>query len=146
MAQRWALAIIVAGAAVTSTRAGQQRQTLAPHELKNSDAPPPIVWSTPELPSHPLKVESAEERRLRVDVVAKGLQQPWSMAFLPDGAILVTERTGNVRIVRDGELSAPVAGVPRVRTGGDRGREGLVDVVLQRRFAENHWVYRTYHK
>src|SRR5215217_5727639 len=103
MAQRWALAIVVAWAAVTSARAGQQRQTLAPHELNNSDAPPPIVWSTPELPSHPINVESAEERRLRVVVVAKGLQQPWSMAFLPDGAILITERTGNVRVLRNDE-------------------------------------------
>jgi aldose sugar dehydrogenase len=146
MAQRWAFAIVVASVAVASVRAGQQRQTLAPHELKNSDAPPPIVWSTPELPSHPLNVESAEERRLRVAVVAKNLQQPWSMAFLPDGAILITERAGNVRVLRNGELSEPVAGVPRVHTGGDRGLQGLMDVVLHPRFAENHWVYLTYHK
>jgi aldose sugar dehydrogenase len=146
MAHRWAFAIVVASVAVASVRAGQQRQTLAPHELKNSDAPPPIVWSTPELPSHPLNVESAEERRLRVAVVAKNLQQPWSMAFLPDGAILITERAGNVRVLRNGELSEPVAGVPRVHTGGDRGLQGLMDVVLHPRFAENHWVYLTYHK
>src|SRR5215208_3928811 len=128
MAQRWAFAIVVAWAVVTSARAGQQRQTLAPHELKNSDAPPPIVWSTPELPSHPINVESAEERRLRIAVVSKDLQQPWSMAFLPDGAMLITERAGNVRVLRDGELSGPVAGVPRVHTGGDRGLQGLMDV------------------
>jgi aldose sugar dehydrogenase len=146
MVQRWATAIVVALVAVVSARAGQQRQTLAPHELKNSDAPPPIIWSTPELPSRPLHVESAEERRLRVTVVAKGLQQPWSMAFLPDGAILITERTGSIRVLRDGDLSEPVAGVPRVHTGGDRGLQGLIAVALHPRFAENHWVYLTYHK
>ncbi len=144
-AQRWAPAIVVA-LAVVSPRAGQQRQTLAPHELKNSDAPPPIVWSTPELPSHPLDFESAEERRVRVSVVAKGLQQPWSMAFLPDGAILVTERTGSIRVLRGSQVSGPVAGVPRVHTGGDRGLQGLMDIALHPRFAENHWVYLTYHK
>ena len=109
------------GLPAVSPRAGQQRQTLAPHELKNSDAPPPIIWSTPELPSQPLDFESAEERRLRrLGRRDRHFEQPWSMAFLPDGAILVTERTAASRVLRDGELSEPVAGVPTVQTGGDR--------------------------
>jgi aldose sugar dehydrogenase len=144
-AQRWMPALALALVAV-STRAAPQRQTLAPHELNNSDAPPPIIWATPELPSHPLNLESAEERRLRVSVMAKGLQQPWSIAFLPDGAMLITERTGSIRVLRDRELSEPIAGVPRVHTGGERGLQGLMDIALHPRFDQNHWVYLTYHK
>jgi glucose/arabinose dehydrogenase len=72
------------------------------------------------------------------------LEQPWSIAFLPDGAILVTERAGRLRIIRNGTLDPnPVAGVPAVRAGG---LQGLMDVVLHPRFAENRWVYLAYHK
>ena len=145
LAQRWLPMVVVAAGAVAASGA-QQRQTFAPHELKNSDAPPPIIWSTPELSSHPLNLESAEERRLRLTVVAKGLQQPWSVAFLPDGAMLITERIGNIRVLRGSHLSDPIAGVPPVHTGGPRGLQGLMDVVLHPRFAENHWVYWSYHK
>jgi aldose sugar dehydrogenase len=130
-----------------AARGSQVRQTLAPHEVnKNSDAPPAIVWSTPDLPDHRVDFESAEERRLRLTVVTKGLEQPWSMAFLPDGSMLITERPGRLRRLRNGRLSDPIAGVPAVHTGGPRGLEGLMDVVLHPRFAENHWVYLTYHK
>ena len=141
-AQRVGPAVVLALAAMTAHGA-QQRQTLAPHELKNSDAPPAIIWSTP---SQPVSFESAEERKLRLKVLAKGLDQPWSLAFLPDGAILLTERVGTIRVLRDGELSEPIAGVPQVQTGGPRGLQGLMDVVLHPRFTENHWVYLTYHK
>src|SRR4051812_8889910 len=142
---RWAIPMLAACAAV-SAHAVQQRQTLAPHELKNGDAPPPIIWSTPELPSRSIDIESAEERRLRVTVLARGLDQPWSLAFLPDGAMLITERTGAIRVFRNGRLSSPIDGVPAVQTGGPRGLQGLMDVALHPRFAENHWVYLTYHK
>jgi aldose sugar dehydrogenase len=145
LAQRWLPMVVVAAGAVAASGA-QQRQTLAPHELKNSDAPPPIIWSTPDLPARPVNLESAEERRLRLTVMAKGLQQPWSVAFLPDGAMLLTERTGSIRVLRGSRLSDPIEGVPPVHTGGPRGLQGLMDVVLHPRFAENHWVYWTYHK
>src|SRR3954469_12913641 len=135
--------IAIAGA---SLHPGQQRQPLAPHELKHDDAPPPIIWSPPELPSRPVDFESAEERRLRLTVLATGLNQPWSIAFLPDGDALITERAGTVRVFRQGKLSDPIDGVPAVQTGGPRGLQGLMDIVLHPRFAENHWVYLTYHK
>jgi glucose/arabinose dehydrogenase len=144
-AHRLAVPVAIAVAAA-SIHAGQQRQTLAPHELKHDDAPPPIIWSPPELPSRPVDFESAEERRLRLTVLATGLDQPWSIAFLPDGGALITERTGTVRVFRQGKLSDPIDGVPAVETGGPRGLQGLMDVVLHPRFAENHWVYLTYHK
>src|SRR5436190_1825151 len=144
---QWGVALAAATAAVVGSRAQQVRkQTLAPHELNNSDAPPPIIWEPPALPDGSVNVESAEERYLRVVVVTKGLQQPWSVAFLPDGAMLVTERC-RLRIVRHGRLDpSPVAGVPQVQTGGPRGLQGLMDIALHPRFDENKWVYLAYHK
>jgi glucose/arabinose dehydrogenase len=107
-------------------------------------APPAIVWPSPPLPDGPIMLESAEVRSLRVVVMTKALQQPWSIAFLPDGAILVTERPGRLRIVRNGALDPnPVAGVPQVRAAG---LQGLMDVVLHPRFVENKWIYLSYHK
>jgi glucose/arabinose dehydrogenase len=131
---------------VTAGRA-QQRQTFAPHELNKGDAPAPIEWSPPDLPRRSVELESAEERKLKVVVVAKHLEQPWSVAFLPDGSMLVTERAGRLRLVKDGALQdAPVDGVPRVQPGGPRGLQGLMDVALHPQFERNHWVYLTYHK
>lgn len=125
----------------------QHGQTFAPHELKAGDAPAPIMWSTPDLPRRSVDVESAEERKLKVTVLAKHLEQPWSVAFLPDGSMLVTERAGRLRVVREGRLEdQPVAGVPEVQPGGPRGLQGLMDVALHPQFERNHWVYLTYHK
>jgi aldose sugar dehydrogenase len=140
-------AAVLALGALAVAGAAQHRQTFAPHELGRSDAPAPIVWPTPALDRRSFDIESAEERRLRVVVLAKGLEQPWSLAFLPDGSMLVTERPGRLRIVRAEKLLAQaVPGVPRVQTGGARGLQGLMDVVLHPRFDTNRWVYLTYHK
>jgi len=106
--------------------------------------PRPIVWPTPPLGRGPFMVESAEERHVRVIVVARGLEQPWSVAFLPNGDVFVTERPGRPRIIRHGVLdAAPISGVPQVHS---TGLQGLMDVVLHPRFSENGWVYLTYHK
>lgn len=142
-----AFAVVLGTIVLVAASSAQYRQTFAPHELRSSDGPPAIVWSPPDLPRQGIELESAEERRLRVVVVAKHLEQPWSAAFLPDGGILITERAGRLRIVRDGKLEGnPVAGVPLVQTGGPRGLQGLMDVVLHPRFDENRWIYLTYHK
>src|SRR5690242_5618585 len=61
--------------------------------------PPPIVWPAPPLGHGPFPLETAEDRNLRVVVVARDLEQPWSVAFLPNGDLLVTERPGRLRIV-----------------------------------------------
>lgn len=75
-------------------------------------------------------------------VVAKGLTHPWGMAFLPDGAMLVTERPGQLRIVgKDGTVSAPVVGVPAVDA---RDQGGLLDVALGPDFASSSLVYWSY--
>lgn len=80
----------------------------------------------------------------RIVTVVDGLVNPWSMAFLPGGDMLVTERPGRLRIVRDGELLArPVAGVPAVHA---QGQGGLMDVVPHPDFAQNRLLYISYSK
>ncbi len=77
-----------------------------------------------------------------VQTVANGLVRPWSLAFLPDGRMLVTERPGRMRIVaRNGGLSAPLRNVPRVFAAG---QGGLLDVVLDRNYAQNRTIYFCY--
>ncbi len=79
---------------------------------------------------------------LRVVKVVEGLEHPWCVAWLPDGTMLVTERPGRLRIVKDGKLDPrPVEGVPRVVA---RGQSGLFDVAPHPRFSENHLVYLSY--
>src|SRR5213595_4080926 len=71
---------------------------------------------------------SERQTRIRVSVVTKGLSHPWSLLWLPNGDMLVTERAGRLRIVRNGVLDPePVAGVPKVQAGGT---SGLPDVAL----------------
>ena len=80
----------------------------------------------------------------RVVTVAEGLYNPWAMAFLPGGDILVTERPGRLRIVRNGRLLPdPVAGLPRIRA---QGQGGLLDIVPHPAFASNRLVYFSYSK
>jgi glucose/arabinose dehydrogenase len=82
------------------------------------------------------------ETKVSVTSVAKGLEHPWSLAFLPDGRMLVTERPGRLRYVtREGSLSEPIAGVPRVHA---EGQGGLLDVVLDPAFESNSLVYLSY--
>ncbi len=106
-------------------------------------APPGINWPSPPLPDGPISIETALVRPVKI-TVTKGLNQPWSMVFLPDGTILVTERGGKLRRIRDGKLDpAPVEGVPAVQANG---LAGLMDIQLHPKFAENKYVYLTYHK
>ena len=100
----------------------------------------PANWPNPPLPDGPIRIQSAlnQHRELQVFVL-KGFNQPWSMAWLPDGTMLVTERGGRLRVVRNWVLDpTPVAGVPPVQAGG---LQGLMDVAVHPRFAENRFVY-----
>src|SRR5690606_25743970 len=84
------------------------------------------------------------DTRIRVSVVARGLSHPWSLAFLPNGDMLVTERGGRLRIVRDGRLlDEPVADMPEVSRAP---LAGLMDLALHPRFDENGLVYFSYSK
>ena len=79
---------------------------------------------------------------IKVEVVADGLDQPWGMAFLPDGRLLVTEKLGTLRIVaKDGTVSDPLKGVPEVIANG---QGGLLDVALNPKFDANGLVYLSY--
>jgi glucose/arabinose dehydrogenase len=98
----------------------------------------------PPLGAGPFVFDTAEVPKIRVAVVARGLSHPWSLAFLPDGGMLITERPGRIRVLRHGALDpTPLAGVPPVRTDGNGG---LMDIALHPRFAENRLVYFTYTK
>ncbi|WP_049765645.1 PQQ-dependent sugar dehydrogenase [Rhodoferax ferrireducens] len=73
------------------------------------------------------------------DVVASGLQNPWAVAFLPEGRYLVTERPGRMRVIEaNGKVGAPLAGVPTVAAGG---QGGLLDLLLDADFARNHTLF-----
>lgn len=145
--QKAAKFVILAAAAVAIRGEPPAKQTIAPHELNEKDAPQAILVEPAPAPKKPTTFDSAEEPNLRLNVVARGLQQPWGIAFLPDGQILVTERAGRVRLIRGGKLLPdPITGVPEVFSGGPRGLQGLMDITLHPRFQENHWVYLTYHK
>ena len=77
--------------------------------------------------------------QLEVQTVASGLVHPWSLAFLPDGRMLVTERPGRMRLVtHEGQLSPPLEGVPEAFASG---QGGLLDVVLDRSYAQNKTIY-----
>jgi glucose/arabinose dehydrogenase len=120
--------------------------TLAAQGPRNSPPPPPL----------PQTFFTAEQP-IRVVPVATGLSHPWSLAFLPDGNVLVTERQGRLRIIRNGGVPGalargggsgvldpkPIDGVPAVRAVA---LSGLLDVALHPRFAENRLLYLAYSK
>jgi len=108
----------------------------------------PIGVPVPPLGNGPFVFDTAEQHKIRVTVVTKGLSHPWSLAFLPDGSMLIVERPGRLRLVRDAMRDAkldprPIGGVPKVLIIGN---SGLMDVALHPKFAENRLVYLTYNK
>jgi aldose sugar dehydrogenase len=105
---------------------------------------PPIGAPVPPLGAGPFTFDTAEQHKIRVTVMTRGLSHPWAIAFLPDGGLLVTERPGRIRIIRNGVLDpTPIAGVPGVRTDGNGG---LMDIALHPQFATNRLLYFTYTK
>ncbi len=88
------------------------------------------------------QVFPASAGNIMVETFAKDLDHPWALAFLPDGRILVTERSGRMHVVgKDGRISPALAGVPKVFASG---QGGLHDVALDRGYAENHTIYFCY--
>ncbi len=89
------------------------------------------------------QVEKSDKHEFRIVSVAKGLDHPWGLAFLPGGDMLVTERSGQLRVVRDGKLDPkPISGVPDNIAASGQG--GLLDVVLHPDFENNQLVYLSY--
>jgi glucose/arabinose dehydrogenase len=115
-------------------------QPLARSGLPNSPLPAMRNTAFALLLSLALAAQAAD---LKTVSVARGLASPWAVAFLPDGRYLVTERPGRMRIIeRDGRLGEPIHGLPAVDHGG--GQCGLLDVVLDPKFADNALVYWSY--
>jgi glucose/arabinose dehydrogenase len=101
-----------------------------------------LVLSVAAGPAQAQQVFKSDTGDLRVETVVSGLSHPWGLAFLPDGRMLVTERPGRMRIAtRDGKLSPPIAGVPKVVA---QNQGGLLDVILDRDFAKNSTIYFCY--
>lgn len=85
---------------------------------------------------------ASREHRFCLSTLVRGLEHPWALAFLPDGRLLVTERTGRLRLIQDGRLRPePISGLPEIR---QYGQGGLLDVALHPDFADNGLVYLSY--
>ncbi|MBX3234297.1 MAG: PQQ-dependent sugar dehydrogenase [Labilithrix sp.] len=125
-------------AGVVDSGADVVRPSGAPVETNPPNAPS----QTPAFPGQTRAPGHATNVAFDVRVVASGLGVPWAVAFLPDGAKLVTSRAGQMRIVSaSGEVSSPLAGVPAVAANG---QGGLLDVVVDPAFAQTSLVYFTY--
>ena len=110
-----------------SRAASRSRRAVSPHR---------------PLPNKPMEFDTGEGQKIRVVVVTTALEYPWSLAFLPDGSMLVTERAGRLRIIRNGVLDPqPIAGAPASYWAGESGLPGAVhgymDIALHPKFAEN---------
>lgn len=89
-------------------------------------------------------IVESEKQKFQVDTITNQLLNPWGLAFLPDGRILITERAGEIRIVKDGKLlDEKIQGVPPVYA---KGQGGLLDIQLHPNFKENAFVYLSYSK
>ncbi|MCY6379576.1 PQQ-dependent sugar dehydrogenase [Hoeflea prorocentri] len=84
---------------------------------------------------------ATDKVNIKVETVAEGLEHPWGVETLPDGAFLVTERPGRLRIVENGALSQPLDGLPKIAVGG---QGGLLDVALANDFDKSGTIYFTY--
>ena len=111
--------------------------------LSGQTGTPAPAMPTRSLPAGPLTIDTAEQGQVKVSVL-KGLSHPWSLAFMPDGNALVTERPGRLRIVRNFVLDPqPISGIPPVYT---QNLGGLMDIALHPRFAETRLVYLSFTK
>lgn len=133
----WITAAVLATVVVIAIPAQQ-----TPRQQKQQKQP--IGVPVPPLGNGPFIFDTAEQHQIRVTVLTKALEHPWSLTFLPDGSMLVTERPGRLRVVRDGKLDPrPISGVPKVLAVQ---LAGLMDIALHPRFTENQLIYLTYNK
>jgi glucose/arabinose dehydrogenase len=103
-----------------------------------------VSTGSPRQNPNPTVELTTDTQKVRVVTIAKGLDSPWSMAFLPSGDILVTERPGRLRLIHDGKLEdEPIAGTPKAQFGT---HGGLLDIELHPNFAKNNWIYLVYSK
>jgi aldose sugar dehydrogenase len=84
---------------------------------------------------------SSEKHSFTIETVVDGLEHPWSVDFLPDGRMLVTEKQGRLRIIENGHVSEPVSGLPKITA---RGQGGLLDIALDPDYTNNQIIYLSY--
>lgn len=112
--------------------------------FRNNIPVAPTGIPIPPLPTGPVHYQTAEGQDIQVIVYVRGLSHPWSIAFLPNGDKLVTERGGQLRLIRDDALAPrPIDGIPAVRVAR---LAGLMDLALHPDFADNRYVYLSYLK
>ena len=155
MKTRWIapLALMLVVAAGSYAGLAQRKVELMPGDLGIPVAPRGL-WPNgtgKKLPTTPMVYDTAEGQKIKVVVVTKALAFPWSLAFLPNSDILVTEREGRLRLIHNGVLDPkPIAGAPMARNLGVSGEPGAVhgymDLALHPNFATNHYIYLTYTK
>jgi glucose/arabinose dehydrogenase len=103
---------------------------------------PPNTDFAPAFAGQTRAPEARSGVTIATEEIARGLNHPWAIAFLPDGRMLVTERAGRLRVVtRDGTVSDPIEGLPLIEV---RGQGGLLDVVLGPNFASDRMIYLSY--
>jgi glucose/arabinose dehydrogenase len=115
---------------------GGQAQTAANGPVETR--PPNGKTQTPAVAGQTRAPEMKANVAYEVTNVAEGLQKPWGLAFLPDGALLITEKAGRLRLLQDGKLSEPLAGLPTVDA---RGQGGLLGLAIDPNYARNGLVY-----
>ena len=141
-----AVALLLAATVGSQRGAGQQSVP-----FRNGIPVAPTGLANRPLPKLPMEFDTGEGMRIRVSAVTTALAYPWSLAFLPDGSMLVTEREGRLRIIRNGVLDPqPIAGTPVSYFFGESGLPGAVhgymDIALHPQFAQNKLVYLSYTK
>ena len=142
----WTAAATATFALLTFAAHAQQKVPFA-----NGVPVAPTGISDQPLGKGPFEYHTAEQQNVRVTVVARNLEYPYSLAFLPTGELLFTERAGRLRIIRNGVLDPrPIAGAPAARFAGKSGSIGAVhgymSLVVHPRFADNHFIYFAYNK
>jgi len=135
-------------AATVGSRVGLGQQKVP---FANGIPVAPLGLANKPLPHMPVEYDTAEGQKIRVVAVTRALEYPWALAFLPDGTMLITERAGRLRVMRNGKLDPqPVTGGPASFWTGESGLPGAVhgymDIAPHPKFAENKLVYLSYTK
>lgn len=105
---------------------------------QSNEQRPPAAETISQI--YDLKLQDAPADTLNVEVIAEGLETPWTIAFLPDGSALVTERPGRLRVIRSGVLATePIGTIAEAAETGGEG--GLMGLAVHPEFSENRWIY-----
>ena len=126
----------------------QGQQSPAQNPVTQGPVGPPVAGQAPAAAKPPVvadpdgQIVKSEKQTFKVEVVARNIETPWAIAFLPDGRLLITERPGRLRIVEKGKvLPEAVKGTPKVWEKQDGG---LFDVEVHPQYAKNGWIYLSY--